>query len=124
MEPLPAQSVRIRDVAARAGVGVGTVSRVLNGHAHVAEPTRIKVEAAIAALRYRPSTVARNLSLGRTLAIGVVVPFLTSQSAVVRLRGVVEALAASPYDLALIDVESKFGAVGPSTCSTGPTACS
>jgi LacI family transcriptional regulator len=107
VEPLPAPSVRIRDVAARAGVGVGTVSRVLNGRAHVAEPTRIKVEAAIAALQYRPSTLARNLSLGRTHAIGVVVPFLTSQSAVVRLRGVVEVLGASAYDLALIDVESE-----------------
>jgi LacI family transcriptional regulator len=107
MEPLPSATVKIRDVAAHAGVGVATVSRVLNGHAHVAEPTRIRVEAAIRELDYRPSTLARNLSLGRTLVVGVVVPFLTSPSAVVRLRGVVEVLAASPYDLALIDVESE-----------------
>lgn len=107
MEPLPTASVRIRDVAARAGVGVATVSRVLNGRAHVAEPTRIRVETAIRELDYRPSTLARNLSLGRTLVVGVVVPFLTSPSAVVRLRGAVEMLAASPYDLALIDVESE-----------------
>jgi len=107
MEPIPAPSIRIRDVAAHAGVGVATVSRVLNGRAHVAEPTRLRVEAAIKELEYRPSTVARNLSLGRTLVVGVVVPFLTSPSAVVRLRGAVEALAASPYDLALIDVETE-----------------
>jgi DNA-binding LacI/PurR family transcriptional regulator len=107
MEPLPLTSVRIRDVAARAGVGVATVSRVLNGRANVAAPTRMRVQTAIRELDYRPSTLARNLSLGRTLVIGVVVPFLTSPSAVVRLRGVVEILASSAYDLALIDVESE-----------------
>jgi DNA-binding LacI/PurR family transcriptional regulator len=107
MEPIPAGSVRIRDVAAHAGVGVATVSRVLNGRAHVAESTRLRVEAAIRELDYRPSMLARNLSLGRTLVVGVVVPFLTSPSAVVRLRGVVEALAPSQYDLALIDIESE-----------------
>jgi DNA-binding LacI/PurR family transcriptional regulator len=107
MEPIPETSVRIRDVAARAGVGVATVSRVLNGRAHVSAPTRSRVEAAIKELEYRPSTLARNHSLGRPLVIGVVVPFLTSPSAVVRLRGVVEVLAASAYDLALIDIESE-----------------
>jgi DNA-binding LacI/PurR family transcriptional regulator len=107
MEPIPGASIKIRDVAAHAGVGVATVSRVLNGRAHVAEPTRLRVEAAIKELDYRPSTLARNLSLGRTLVVGVVVPFLTSPSAVERLRGVVGVLAASPYDLALIDVESE-----------------
>ncbi|HEV7957395.1 MAG TPA: LacI family DNA-binding transcriptional regulator, partial [Marisediminicola sp.] len=86
---------------------MATVSRVLNGRAHVAEPTRLRVEAAIKELDYRPSSVARNLSLGRTLVVGVVVPFLTSPSAVERLRGVVEVLAASQYDLALIDIESE-----------------
>jgi DNA-binding LacI/PurR family transcriptional regulator len=61
---------------------------------------------AIALLDYRPSSVARNLSLRRTLVIGVVVPFFTSPSAVERIRGIVTALEGSPYDLALFDVES------------------
>ena len=38
--------------------------------------------------------------------IGVVVPFFTNPSAVERLRGIVAGLEASPYDLALFDVES------------------
>lgn len=96
----------IADVAAHAGVGVATVSRVFNGHPNVAEPTRARVLSAIRELDYRPSSVARNLSLRRTFVIGVVVPFFTNPSAVERVRGIVFGLEASPYDLALFDVES------------------
>ena len=53
-----------------------------------------------------PSSVAQNLSLKRTLVIGVVLPFLTEASPIERVRGIVTALASSPYDLALYDVES------------------
>src|ERR1700693_3606253 len=97
---------RMVDVAARAGVGVATVSRVLNGSAAVSTSTRERVLDAMRDLDYRPSSVARNLSLRRTLVIGVVVPFFTSPSAVERVRGIVSALDGSPYDLALFDVES------------------
>jgi DNA-binding LacI/PurR family transcriptional regulator len=106
MEAFSGGPARIADVAAAAGVGVATVSRVLNGNANVAPPTRARVLDAISRLDYRPSSVARNLSLRRTLVIGVVIPFFTSPSAVERLRGVVTALEGSPYDLALFDVES------------------
>jgi len=106
MEPIPVGPARIADVAARAGVGVATVSRVLNGRASVSPATRARVLEAIDHLNYRPSSVARNLSLKRTLVIGVVVPFFTSPSAVERIRGIVTALEGSPYDLALFDVES------------------
>ena len=106
METVPRSSARIADVAARAGVGVATVSRVLNGRANVAEATRERVLEAIRALDYRPSSVARNLSLRRTQVIGVVMPFLTNPSPIERVRGIVTALSSSPYDLALFDVES------------------
>ena len=106
METVPGSPARIADVAARAGVGIATVSRVLNGRANVAEATRERVLEAIRALDYRPSSVARNLSLKRTLVVGVVMPFLTEASQIERVRGIVTALASSPYDLALFDVES------------------
>ncbi len=96
----------IADVAAHAGVGVATVSRVVNGRANVAAPTRERVLAAIRELNYRPSSIARNLSLSRTFVIGVIVPFFTNPSAVERVRGIVSGLESSPYDLALFDVES------------------
>jgi DNA-binding LacI/PurR family transcriptional regulator len=107
VESLPNTPATITDVAARAGVGVGTVSRVLNGRANVRPVTRAKVLEAIEALQYRPSTLARNLSLRRTHVIGVVVPFFTSPSAVERVRGVASVLASSPYDLMLFDIESE-----------------
>jgi LacI family transcriptional regulator/LacI family repressor for deo operon, udp, cdd, tsx, nupC, and nupG len=103
---LGGEVVTIADVAAKAGVGAGTVSRVLNGSPRVAPPTRERVEAAIEALGYRPNPLARGLSRGRCQTIGVIVPFFTHASAVERLRGVVAALADSGYDLVLFNVES------------------
>lgn len=96
----------IRDVATRAGVSAATVSRTLNNFPVVAPPTRARVERAVDELSYRRSSAARNLSLGRTNAIGVVAPFFTTPSVVERLRGVVERLAGRNYDLLLFDVES------------------
>lgn len=96
----------IDEVARRAGVGVGTVSRVLNGRPRVAPATRERVLAVIAELDYHPSPAARGLSLGRTSTIGVVVAFVTQLSVVERIRGVVDAVGGSDYDLVLFPVTS------------------
>jgi DNA-binding LacI/PurR family transcriptional regulator len=96
----------INDVAAHAGVGAGTVSRVLNDSPKVSETTRARVLAAIELLDYRPNPMAQGLSRGRCQTIGVVVPFFTHASAVERLRGVIAALDGSRYDLVLFNVQS------------------
>jgi LacI family transcriptional regulator len=70
-------SPTIYDVARHAGVGVGTVSRVLNDSPRVSEATRQKVLAAIEELDYHPSPIAQRLSLRKTFAIGVIAPFAT-----------------------------------------------
>jgi len=95
----------IAQVAAEAGVGVGTVSRVLNGSPSVSAGTRQRVLEAIASLDYQPSPAARALSTGRTNAIGVVAPFFTQPSIIERLRGVSHRLATEGYELILHDVE-------------------
>jgi DNA-binding LacI/PurR family transcriptional regulator len=95
----------IAEVAERAGVGVGTVSRVLNDHPSVAAATRERVRAAIDELDYRPSPLARSLKRGRTQRIAVLVSFFTSPSAVERLRGLTRALVGSGYELVLYPVE-------------------
>ena len=95
----------ITEVARHAGVGVATVSRVLNGSPAVREETRRRVLAAIAELSYAPNPAARALSTGRTLSIGVVAPFFTRPSVMERLRGVAQVLAAAGYQLVLFDVE-------------------
>ena len=96
----------ISDISRRAGVGVGTVSRVLNRSPHVSQATRERVLQVIEELEYTPSSVARRLSLGRTQTVAVVVPFLTHPSAVERLRGVVAGVRGSAYDLVVLDVET------------------
>jgi LacI family transcriptional regulator len=98
--------VTIADVAARAGVGAGTVSRVLNESPRVSAATRARVLAAIDDLDYRPNPLAQGLSRGRCQTLGAVVPFFTHASAVERLRGVVAGLDGSRYDLVLFNVES------------------
>jgi DNA-binding LacI/PurR family transcriptional regulator len=95
----------IAQVARHAGVGVATVSRVLNGSPAVREQTRQRVLDAIAELGYAPNPAARALSTGRTLSVGVVAPFFTRPSVIERLRGVSHVLAGAGYRMVLFDVE-------------------
>jgi len=74
--------VSIRDVAALAGVSLGTVSNVLNRPDVVAEPTRSRVQDAIKKLGFIRNESARQLRAGRSRTIGLVVldvanPFFT-----------------------------------------------
>ena len=74
--------VSIREVAALAGVSLGTVSNVLNRPEVVAEPTRTRVQAAIKELGFIRNESARQLRAGRSRTIGLVVldvanPFFT-----------------------------------------------
>ena len=68
----------IKDVAKRAGVGVGTVSRMLNDSGYVAEQTREKIEIAMRELNYTPNELARNLYHKRTGIIAVIVPSVSN----------------------------------------------
>ena len=95
----------IARVAALAGVGVGTVSRVLNDSGAVSPGTRRRVQEAIDALDYEPSAAARALSTGRTLAVGIVAPFATRPSVIERLRGAAQHISAAGYQLVLLDVD-------------------
>jgi DNA-binding LacI/PurR family transcriptional regulator len=95
----------IARVAQEAGVGVGTVSRVINGSASVSDATRRRVLEVVDELGYEPNAAARALSTGRTRAIGVIAPFFTRPSVIERLRGVAPVLAAAGQQLILFAVE-------------------
>jgi len=99
-------SPTIYDVARHAGVGVGTVSRVLNDSPQVSEHTRQKVQTSIEELDYHPSPIAQRLSLRKTFTVGVIVPFFTRPSFVERLRGIESYLSNNGYDLVLYNVET------------------
>ncbi|MEC5386465.1 LacI family DNA-binding transcriptional regulator [Uliginosibacterium sp. H3] len=64
--------VTLADVARMAGVSKQTASRVVNGSAQVTDETRARVLQCIEVLGFRPSTLARQLTAGRSLTLGVV----------------------------------------------------
>ncbi|MGG7464232.1 LacI family DNA-binding transcriptional regulator [Plantibacter sp. YIM 135347] len=75
-------STSVKDVAARAGVSVGTVSNVLNRPEKVSEDTVARVHAAIDELGFVRNDAARQLRAGRSRSIGLIVldvanPFFT-----------------------------------------------
>jgi DNA-binding LacI/PurR family transcriptional regulator len=69
----PTDRPTLDQVAERAGVGRGTVSRVINGSPQVSEHTRRAVEAAVAELGYVPNLAARALVTRRTDAVALVI---------------------------------------------------
>jgi LacI family transcriptional regulator len=97
----------IYDVAKEAGVGIGTVSRVLNGSEQVNPETRARVLAAIDSLGFVPKFEALARARKQLGRVGVLTPFFTSDSFVDRLRGVVAALTTLPYELVIYDVASE-----------------
>ena len=66
----------IKDVAKYAGVGVGTVSRVINNEKAVGEKTRQKVLEAIEALNYSRNSMAFNFRKNETRIIALLVPVI------------------------------------------------
>jgi DNA-binding LacI/PurR family transcriptional regulator len=100
----------IKDVAQKAGVGVGTVSRVLNNSPKVTPETRKLVLDVIAEVGFKPNTVARQLSRKtRVHNIGVITqPFISYRAFAERLRGIQLSLSEmeTEYELMLYTVSS------------------
>jgi len=97
------KKVSIEDVAARAGVSITTVSRVINNFPTVTKKNRIKVEEAVAALKFRPNVSAQRLARGLSNAVGLVMPgypgIFHSFYAIEIIRGVGHACEALRLDL-------------------------
>jgi LacI family transcriptional regulator len=94
----PSSRVTIRDVAARAGVSVATVSKVINQRYGVAAETNARVLAVIEELGYEASLVAQSLRNHRTNVIGILVadiePFSTEL-----LKGAADAIRTTGFEL-------------------------
>jgi LacI family transcriptional regulator len=94
----------IATVAEHAGVAVSTVSRYLNGH-YVSRTAKRRISEVIATLGYSRSRNARNLSLGRSGSIGVVVDSTLDLWFTQLLAGIEEELSAHDASLMLASLE-------------------
>ena len=95
----------IRDVARKAGVGTGTISRFFNDPKNVSIETQRKIEEAISVLGYRPNQTARNLSMGRTMTLGLLIPDITNPFFPQVTRGLSDAARATGYEVLLANTD-------------------
>ena len=100
------RAVTIFDVARRAGVSTATVSRALAAPAQVAEATRNKVFAAIAATGYTPNATARNLRSKSTKMVLALLPGLGNSFWNVIINAVEEVLAKAGYGVIFGDTRN------------------
>lgn len=99
------KTIRLLDVAHRAGVGVGTASRVLNNEPRVSEDKRQRVLSAIEELGYRRNAIARSLKVSRTKTIGVVIPDIANEFYSEIVRGVEDAARSESYNIILCSTD-------------------
>ncbi len=98
--PASTRSVTLKTVAALSGVSYGTVSRVINGRAHVAPETYTRVMSIVQDLGFRPNAAAVNLIANRSDLVGFVVPDAGDAAIAAYTRGIQRAL--TPHDLHLV----------------------
>ncbi len=91
----------IKDVAERAGCGIATVSRVLNGSGSASQSARERVLEAAEALGFEFSALGRSLQSSSTRTIGCVVPSLANPVFADAVQGAQEAALAAGYQLIL-----------------------
>ncbi|NMR19218.1 LacI family DNA-binding transcriptional regulator [Cellulomonas fimi] len=91
----------IRDVADAAGVSPTTVSHVLSGNRPVSPALTARVKAAMLQLGYAPMRSARNLALGRTQLIGLLVPDISNAFFAELTKGVERVASGQEYNVVI-----------------------
>lgn len=91
----------IQDVAKRAGVSISTVSRALNGRAHVNEDVIARVRLAAQELQYQPSRAARALRANQATIIGLLITDIQNPFFTTLVRGVEDVAQRNGYSLIL-----------------------
>jgi LacI family transcriptional regulator len=98
-------AVTIYDVAKRAGVGIGTVSRAINNHPQISPQTKAVVLQTIRELHYQPHAMAQGLARKKTNSIAVIVPFFTGYFFIELLRGIQQEISKDKYNMILYSVD-------------------
>jgi LacI family transcriptional regulator len=98
-------AVTIYDVAKKAGVGIGTVSRAINNSPRISSQTKTKVDQAIHELKYQPHALAQGLARKKTNMVAIIVPVFTGYFYLELLRGIQQEISKYRYDLLLFSVD-------------------
>jgi DNA-binding LacI/PurR family transcriptional regulator len=99
----------IYDIAKRAGVGIATVSRVLNGSDRVADATRTAVQQAMKELDFRPNRAARRLAVGgiNRPRVAALMPFFSASFYYAVSAPLSAGLTAADIDLVLYNIQDR-----------------
>lgn len=104
-------SIDLKQLSARLGLSVTTVSRALNGYSDVSPATRERVQKLAQELGYRANLAARRLARGQADAVGLVYPLEAGDLGDPRflqvLEGLSDALEAAQMDLLLVSARAK-----------------
>ena len=95
--------VRLADVAALAGVSIGTASKALNGTGQLRQETRTRVTQAADRLGFTTNSVARGLASGRTFTVGVLTTDSFGRFSIPVMMGAEDALGAGEVAVVLCD---------------------
>jgi LacI family transcriptional regulator len=98
-----ARRATIRDVAAQAGVSIGTASKALNGQGKLRAETRARVAAAARDLGFSPNMLARGLLAGRTYTVGVITTDSFGRFSIPVMLGAENALGAGQISVFMCD---------------------
>ena len=93
----------IRDVAAHAGVSIGTASKALNGQGKLRRETRDRVAAAARELGFSPNVLARGLLAGRTYTVGLITTDSFGRFSIPVMLGAEDALGAGQISVFMCD---------------------
>ena len=77
---MPSDKIRIKDIAERAGVSVGTVDRVLHERPNVSKTAREKVEKALKEMDYQPNAYASALAYNKNYTFVCLLPQHSSEA--------------------------------------------
>ena len=99
----PGRPPTISDVAAMAGVAVGTASKALNDRGSLRPETRARVQEAAERLGFRANAVARSLNTGRTYTVGMITTDTIGRFSIPIMIGVEDTMGADRMSVFLCD---------------------
>jgi LacI family transcriptional regulator len=100
--------ITIYDVAARAGVAISRISRVLSGHPDVSPRMRLRVQKAVDDLGYEPDLLAQSLRRGATKTIGFIVRDISNPLFALKAQRCEQVLRKAGYSMILMNSDGNI----------------